>query len=215
MPFGIIQGTGDLVLAYSLTGLPMYNAASNFTGLKTFYLFGFSGGHNNVPGLYVITSGDSAVWQRSRRVTTGFFDRFLKDEIEQLDEVIGTTALAEPLLSTIYTEIEAPDIWLTGQPSIGQVVNIYTSSEPGIAIYGAAANTTSPIATPYGDLLLDPASIFIPYTASASSFRFASVPLSIPNDVQLIGTQVALQSMGVSNSGVYRLTTATTLVVTN
>ena len=166
VPLGIIQGTGDLVLAWGLTGLPMFNAAHNFTGLKTLYLFGFSGGHNNVPGLYVITSGDSAVWQRSKRVMTGFFDRYLKDDVAELDKVIGATALSEPLLSTIYVEIEAPDVWLTGQPSIGQTVQINTSSEPGVAIYGAAAATTSPIATPFGDLLLDPTSIFVPYSAA-------------------------------------------------
>jgi dienelactone hydrolase len=215
VPLGIIQGTGDLVLAWGLTGLPMFNAAHNFTGLKTLYLFGFSGGHNNVPGLYVITSGDSAVWQRSKRVMTGFFDRYLKDDVAELDKVIGTTALSEPLLSTIYVEIEAPDVWLTGQPSIGQTVQINTSSEPGVAIYGAAAATTSPIATPFGDLLLDPTSIFVPYSAAVGLSRLSSVSLSIPNDAQLIGTQFAFQSLGLSNSGNYRLTSSTTLLVTN
>ena len=205
VPLGIIQGTGDLVLAWGLTGLPMFNAAHNFTGLKTLYLFGFSGGHNNVPGLYVITSGDSAVWQRSKRVMTGFFDRYLKDDVAELDKVIGATALSEPLLSTIYVEIEAPDVWLTGQPSIGQTVQINTSSEPGVAIYGAAAATTSPIATPFGDLLLDPTSIFVPYSAAVGLSRVSSVSLSIPNDAQLIGTQFAFQSLGLSNSGHYRL----------
>lgn len=215
VPLGIIQGTGDLVLAWGLTGLPMFNAAHNFTGLKTLYLFGFSGGHNNVPGLYVITSGDSAVWQRSKRVMTGFFDRYLKDDVAELDKVIGATALSEPLLSTIYVEIEAPDVWLTGQPSIGQTVQINTSSEPGVAIYGAAAATTSPIATPFGDLLLDPTSIFVPYSAAVGLSRVSSVSLSIPNDAQLIGTQFAFQSLGLSNSGNYRLTSSTTLLVTN
>ena len=215
VPLGIIQGTGDLVLAWALTGLPMFNEANNFSGLKTFYLFGFWGGHNNVPGLYVITSLDSAVWQRSRRVMTGFFDRYLMDDVAQLDEVIGATALSEPLLSTIYVEVEAPDVWLTGLPAIGQTVQIQTSSEPGVVLYGAAATTGGPIATPFGDLLLDVASLFVPYTATVASTRFSSVALNIPNDVQLIGTQVAFQSLGLSNSGNYRLTSTTTLVVAN
>jgi hypothetical protein len=215
VPLGIIQGTGDLVLAWALTGLPMFNEANNFSGLKAFYLFGFWGGHNNVPGLYVITSLDSAVWQRSRRVMTGFFDRYLMDDVAQLDEVIGATALSEPLLSTIYVEVEAPDVWLTGLPAIGQTVQIQTSSEPGVVLYGAAATTGGPIATPFGDLLLDVASLFVPYTATVASTRFSSVALNIPNDVQLIGTQVAFQSLGLSNSGNYRLTSTTTLVVAN
>ena len=215
VPLGIIQGTGDFVLIWSLTGLPMFNEATNFSGLKAFYLFGFSGGHNNVPGLFVVTSGDSAVWQRSRRVMTGFFDRYLMDDVAQLDEVIGTTALAEPRLSAIYVEVEAPDVWLKGQPSIGQTVQIETSSEPGVVVYGAATATAGPIATPFGNLLLDPASMFVAYTAIATNARFSSVPLTIPNDVQLIGTQVAFQCLGLSNSGSYRLTLPTTLTVTN
>jgi pimeloyl-ACP methyl ester carboxylesterase len=215
VPLAIIQGTGDLVLIWSLTGLPMFNDTTNFTGLKTFYLFGFSGGHNSVPGLYVVTSGDSAVWQRSRRVTTGFFDRFLMDEAAGLEEVIGAAALAEPLLSQIYVEVEEPDVWLTGQPAIGQTVQIQTSSEPGVVLYGAAAGTAGPIPTPFGDLLLDPASMFVPYTATVAASRFATVSLDIPNDVQLIGTQVAFQSLGLSNGGGYRLTSTATLVVTN
>ena len=215
VPLGIIQGTGDFVLIWSLTGLPMFNEATNFSGLKAFYLFGFSGGHNNVPGLFVVTSGDSAVWQRSRRVMTGFFDRYLMDDVAQLDEVIGTTALAEPRLSAIYVEVEAPDVWLKGQPSIGQTVQIQTSSEPGVVVYGAATATAGPIATPFGNLLLDPASMFVAYTAIATNARFSSVPLTIPNDVQLIGTQVAFQCLGLSNSGSYRLTLPTTLTVTN
>lgn len=215
VPLGIIQGTGDFVLIWSLTGLPMFDEATNFTGLKTFYLFGFSGGHNNVPGLFVITSSDSAVWHRSRRVMTGFFDRYLKGDVAQLDEVIGTTALAEPLLSSIYVEVEAPDVWLKGEPSIGQTVQVQTSSEPGAVIYGAAAGTAGPIPTPFGDLLLDPASMFIAFTATATNTRFSSVPLSIPNNTQLIGAQIEFQSLGLNNSGSYRLTLATTLVVTN
>jgi hypothetical protein len=215
VPLGIVQGTGDLVLIWSLTGLPMFEEATNFSGLKTLYLFGFSGGHNNVPGLYVITSSDTTVWQRSRRVMTGFFDRYLKGDVAQLDEVIGTTALAEPLLSSIYVEVEAPDVWLQGAPSIGQTVQVQTSSEPGAVIYGAAAGGAGPIATPFGDLLLDPATMFVAFTATATSERFSSVPLSIPNDPQLIGTQIEFQSLGLSNNGSYRLTMATTLVVTN
>ena len=64
-------------------------------------------------------------------------------------------------------------------------------------------------------LLLDAASMFVPYTVAVTASRFSSVALNIPNDAQLIGTQVALQSLGLSNSGNYKLTSATTFVVTN
>lgn len=215
VPLCIIQGTGDLVLLWGLTGLPMFNQATNVTGLKAFYLFDFAGGHNNVPGLYVFTGGDTSVWRRSRRVTRGFFDRYLRDDLGQLDQVIGTTALSEPLLSSIYVEVEAPDVWITGQPAIGQTVELHTSSEPGVVLYGAASALGNAIATPFGNLLLDPASMFVPYTVAVTASRFSSVALNIPNDVQLIGTQVALQSLGLGNSGNYKLTSATSFAVTN
>ena len=104
---------------------------------------------------------------------------------------------------------------LSFQPSIGQTVGIHTSSEPAAVLFGAAAATAAPLPTPFGDLLLDPVSLFVPYTVTASSTRVATVSLPIPNNALLVGTQVAFQSLGLSNSGSYRLTQTATLVVEN
>ena len=168
-----------------------------------------------MPGLFVLTSADQQVWDRSRRVMTGFFDRYLRDEVAGLDEAIGASALAEPRLTSIDVEIEAPDLWLTGQPTLGQTVQITMSSEPGFVLYLAAAATSAPVATQFGNLLLDLPTAILAFTNVAGPSRVATVPLAIPNSGQLVGTQIPFQGLGLDNMGSYGFTGATTLVVSN
>lgn len=215
VPLGIIHAQGDAILLWSANGQLAYNAANSFSGHKFNYLFNTTGGHNNITGVLLVTSGDQAVWSRSQRVMTAFFDRYLRDDAAQLEEVIGPTARAEPRLTSLSVEVEAPDVWFSGSPSLGQITQIHTSSEPGLVFYAVSTATAAPTPTPFGSFLLDMPSAVVAFTSLVGGTRVATVSLAIPNNGQFVGTQLAFQSLGWSNSGGYRLTGTATLVISN
>ena len=103
----------------------------------------------------------------------------------------------------------------TGPTALGQTVQINMSSEPGLAFYLAAAATSAPVATPFGNLLLDMSSAIVAFTTVTGATRVAAVSLAIPNSTQFLGMQIPLQSVGLSNTGSYRFTNATTLVISS
>ena len=215
VPFGVIHAQGDAILLWSANGQLAYNEANSFSSHKFNYLFDFSGGHNNITGVLLVTSADQAIWSRSRRVMTGFFDRHLRDDVAQLEEVIGATARAESRLTSLSVEVEVPDLWLTGSQSLGQTTQIHTRAEPGLVFYAAATATAAPTPTPFGSFLLDMSSAVVAYTALVGGNRVGTVSLAIPNNGQFLGTQLAFQSLGWSNGGGYRLTETATLVISN
>ena len=119
VPLSVIQGEGDLITPWLLSGLPVYNGATGILGLRTFYRLDLSGGHNNVSGLFLITVTDQAVWAASRRVLRGFFDYYLGVDQGGLDAVIGDRARAEPRLSELAVSLESPTLWTARRLRVG------------------------------------------------------------------------------------------------
>jgi dienelactone hydrolase len=204
VPLGVVHGTGDTTLAWASTGQAVYQQATNYTGMKVFYLLDNSCNHTNVAGLSLSSQTSLAVWTRCAAVAVGFFGRFLNDEPGGLEEIIGPAGRAEPRLAQVSVEVETPDVWQVGAAAIGQSTRISMAAEPGIASIFAAAGTYS-VATPFGTLLLDPATLAIAQTGTIAADRLLSITLSVPNTPALIGARVYFQAAGATRNAAIRL----------
>ncbi|MGC6488059.1 MAG: chlorophyllase/cutinase-like alpha/beta fold protein [Planctomycetota bacterium] len=196
VPLSVIQGEGDLITPWGLSGLPVYSAATGVTGLRTFYRLDFSGGHNNVAGLFVLTATDQEVWAASRRVMRGFFDFYLDVDGAGLDAAIGDRARAEPRLSELSLSLEAPTLWTAGEPAIGQVVNAHVASESLFVVLALAGALQPPIPTPLGALELVPSTLLASLTQPVTAARYSTTPIAVPADPTLVGADLALQGIG-------------------
>lgn len=197
VPLAVIHGEGDLVLLWQLTGLNIYNEATNARGLRTFYRMTFGCGHNNLVGLFHLTSTDQEVWRVSKRVMRGFFDHFLGVDQRGLDVVIGDSARAEPRLSELYLSVETPTLWTAGDAQLGQTVTMHVASEPGLVVLAASGGLGTPLPTPFGELVLDPSTLLTSWVSQVGAERYATTSLAIPSVPSLVGFQLALQALGV------------------
>jgi len=213
VPLAVIHGEGDLVLLWQFTGLNVYNEATNVRGLRTFYRMDFGCGHNNLAGLFHLTSTDQDVWRVTKRVMRGFFDHYLGVDQRGLDRVIGEAARAEPRLAELYLSVESPTLWTAGDAQLGQTITLHVASEPGLVVLAAAGGLAGPLPTPFGDLLLDPGALLTTWLRQVGQERYATQPLAIPSDPSLVGFQLALQALGAGTGAASALSGAALLTV--
>jgi hypothetical protein len=214
LPLGIAHGTGDTVLNWQTSALPLFQRSGSSTGIKALYLMNGDCNHSNVAGLALTNQTHQQVWARCARVATGFFDRFLKERNEGLEEVLGPTARAEARLTSLYAEVETPELWNFGSTAIGQPTRLTIAGEPGAAAAFAAAGTAA-LNTPFGVLRLDPATIFPVFTGIVGQERLLSENLTIPNDPALVGARVPLQAVALSKGASLRLSVLLSVEVTS
>jgi dienelactone hydrolase len=212
VPLGVVHGTGDTTLAWATTGQAVYQQAANYTGMKFFYLLDNSCNHTNVAGLSLNSQTSLAVWDRCAAIAIGFFGRFLDDKPNGLEEIIGPTGRAEPRLTQVSVEVETPDIWQVGAAAIGQSTRISMVAEPGRALIFVAAGTDS-VPTPFGTLLLDPATLSVVQSGTIAADQLLSTTLPVPNMPALIGAKVYLQAAGATPNAAIRLGTRLELTI--
>ncbi|MBM3974931.1 MAG: hypothetical protein FJ301_12620 [Planctomycetes bacterium] len=87
--------------------------------------------------------------------------------------------------------------------------------EPGLGGLGAAGGPLmAPLATPIGDLRLDPASAYVFVGGVVDASRRIDAAIAVPNDPSLVGAIVALQAFGPSRTVSLQLGSAIALGVT-
>ena len=212
VPVGVLHGKGDWVLGWRSHGLATYQAAERYSEFKFLYLMNTQCGHNNIAGLFQITSRDQWVWARSARIIEGFFDTFLEMESAGVEEVAGERARSASLLDKLYLEVERPASWVAGTSAIGQTVRLCLLCEPGTAILATALKTAS-IPLPFGRLQLDPSSLLVLHQGPVSSSRLLALPINIPNDAALRGARFPLQGLGLNKAGDLRISGLSTLAI--
>jgi dienelactone hydrolase len=195
VPVGTMHGKGDTVLGWSSHSLRLFSNATGYASLKFFYLFNSSCDHNNLAGFSQTTQASRDVWARSVRILNGFFDRYLKNIPAGLEEAVGTTARSEAKLDTLYVAVRKPEIWFTGVPDIGKVVQPTVLCEPGPALIATSVSTVS-IPTSFGLLRLDPATLALVHLGTVGSSRLLAPKFTIPNDSSLRGAKFPLQGLG-------------------
>jgi pimeloyl-ACP methyl ester carboxylesterase len=198
IPFGIIHGEGDPVIPWQAHGQRTYLAPSPFADLKFFYLFDETCDHHAVVGLR-LSPAEEPIWERSARVMLGFFDRFLRDRYEGLEEVVGAEARNEPLLSMLEFSVASPDLWsLGGQIGANASLNVVAEAGPA-ALF--AAPLTAAVTTPFGLLELEPSVMTTVFQTQVQPFGLLSWQTLIPNQPSLIGTQIPFQGIGLEKQG--------------
>lgn len=197
VPFGMIAGAGDPITSWDGNALPYYSAITHPEGLKFLCVLTTACDHMNVAGLVSQPStADTSVFTRGVRSGAGFLGHVMRLESTGLDRAIGTEALSDPLVALLQTDIMTPQLWLDHEFRIG-AQSLVCSATPGTwSILLAASSTIQPIATSFGDLLVDPASMFPLAFLIAPAGAAAEAAVAVPNDPLLVGLPVALQTIG-------------------
>ncbi|MEM7202575.1 MAG: hypothetical protein AAF628_20070 [Planctomycetota bacterium] len=204
VPFVVVHGTGDGIVPSS-SGESVFAALTAFTGIKALVLLNDDCDHLNVTGLFLSGSVAQEVWDRTARVLLGLADAFLLGDTAGLEETVGATARAEPRLVRLDVAVEAPQAWLAQAAPPGGTARVEVLGEPGPAALLAAA-TSGRVPTPYGTLLLDPATLLVVTAGTAAAERRFSVPLPIPAEPALAGLTVPLQGVALGIAATLRLT---------
>ncbi|MCC6672979.1 MAG: hypothetical protein IT458_18080 [Planctomycetes bacterium] len=200
VPLGVIHGQGDTIVPPASGGLPWFQNAAAFADLSFLYLLNQDANHTNVCGFLLATQADQEVFARCMRVALGFFDRAVRGIPQGLEEVVGGAATSEPRLQQLSVRYERPQLWNQGAGRIGTTPVLRLGQEPGAAFVLVAAGTAS-LATPFGILELDPASLLVLGQSTVGSARLVSLPLPIPNDPGLLGAVLPLQGLGEGRGG--------------
>ncbi|MEZ5963946.1 MAG: hypothetical protein R3F56_08895 [Planctomycetota bacterium] len=210
VPVAVVHGAGDTIVP-AAQGEANYRAATAVTGVRCFSLLDGSTTHTNVTGFLLISATDRAVFAHAANLVTGFFDRYLDDDATGLEDVLGPRARAQPRLVRIDVEVRGPELWMSGRPAPGQVVTSTLAAEPGAAALLAAA-APARLTTPFGDLLLDPASTVLVAVGTTGIDRLWLLTLAIPNDSGLLGVRLPFQALGTVAAGL-RLSGSFTLEI--
>lgn len=205
VPLGICHGTGDQFLDWQTFGQSLYQNLTAVQDLKFFYVLNQDCTHGNVAGYSQATQLDRDVFDASSRVAIGFFDRYLRGEAKALEDAIGPSARAEPRLFQLDLEVRTPELWLFGTPSIGQQVSFRIAAQPGPTwLLWAAAESNWP--SPFGTVLLDPATLSVFTSGTIGADHLWTLPLVLPNDPGLVGLQFPFQGLGFDHLGNGELT---------
>lgn len=197
VPFGIVAGAGDTITPPATNAQPFYAGLTGYSDVKFLYLLNGDATHTNLAGLFVSGATSTAVFTRAAAVGLGFLQHALELSATALDQAIGPPALAEPRLVSLLQEFAAVQTWTDGPLRIGASMRASSGMEPGLGALAAAfAAPAAPLPTPFGDLLLDPASAFVLAADVVGAGRRLDVAIALPPAPTLVGLPLGLQALG-------------------
>lgn len=197
VPFGTIVGAGDPITPWDGFSLPYYTAVVNHPTLKFLCVMGMACEHMNVAGLVAQPSAvDASVFTRGVRSGIGFLQHAMGLDATGLDRAIGFEAAADPLVALLESDIATPQVWLDQQFRIGMSSRVCSAAPGTWSILFAATTVIPPLATAWGDLLIDPWTMFPLAVLIAPPGDVAGATIAVPADPNLVGLPVALQALG-------------------
>ena len=194
VPFGIVVGQGDFVTSMQAHAVPYFNSLGTADGLKFLYLMNQDCSHSNIAGLDQVPSAE--VFPRVLDLGIGFFRHFLGGDPLAMDRCIGDVAQAEPRMVSITQRVAEPQIWISDQLRVGDRTRISVACEPGFGGVLVALGRSAGLPTPFGTLLLDPASVSLLSVGMASAGSRVDTMFEVPADPELIGFSLAFQALG-------------------
>jgi dienelactone hydrolase len=198
-PLGIVAGAGDTITPPASNATPYYQSLTAYRGCKFLYLLNGDASHTNLAGLFVSGATATAVFQRSAAVAFAGLQHVLAASPSALEQALGPAALAEPRLLSLTQQFAEPLVWTSAPLALGASLRASVGMEPGIGGLAAAfAPPVGPIATPLGELRLDPNLAFVLAAGVVGSERRFDVPLTLPADPVLVGAPLSLQGLGPS-----------------
>ncbi|MAG55673.1 MAG: hypothetical protein CMJ83_05210 [Planctomycetes bacterium] len=211
-PLLLLHGRGDTVVMWPSSSAWFANTPA-FTGVKTLYVLDTNCRHDNIANLLpAFTPTDLQVFERCATVATRWLDRWLKNDASGLDEVVGAGPGSDPQLDTHDVRVADPELWTDVPLTVGATVTLNTLAEPGPSAIWAAATPAS-VPTPYGLLELE-LSVAVPLLVGAPGTDrrlFTAIP--IPNDPNLVGVPISLQSIGLGVDAAFHLSPALHLTI--
>jgi hypothetical protein len=212
-PFLILHGEGDTRLAWKGTALRWFQAATQVQGLGVFWLFDQNCDHKNVARLLgSSTKTDRAVLAKILDFAGAWLDRYLLGSPSALERVLGPKVFPSPFLRQLQLRVGLPEFWLSGSGKLGSSLGLRLLGEPGVAVLFFAGQTGS-LATPWGTLLLDPATTRVLAASFLGGQRRFSLDLSIPRKVSLVGIKVPFQGLALSTLARLRWSDRATLLI--
>ncbi|MDA0373236.1 MAG: hypothetical protein O2865_05595 [Planctomycetota bacterium] len=197
VPFGMVVGERDSITPWQENALAIYDELVAYTGAKSLHLLADPANHSNVTGLSLPVGTSDPSFQAAFGVARGFFERFLADDPTGLETVLGPSTASDPRIVSIRAEIEAPQTWTDGPLQLGQSRRLSIAAEPGpCGIVTGAFPLSTPVPTPFGNLLVDPSSLYMAFSGFASAGRRFDVPLAIPSLPGLAGYTLHAQAFG-------------------
>ena len=154
-----------------------------------------------------------AIFDRSIRVQTGFYDAYLKGIKSGLEEVVGPTATNESELNQLLLEVETTELWHVGKVSPGQFLRLEVMAEPGAGGLYASTGLGS-TSTPNGILLLNKSAMMKPGKGPIGNSRLLTWTTVLPQSLPL-GAQMHFQGIGGRIIGGYGWTNLLTLTIVN
>ncbi len=213
-PLGIVAGTGDTITPPASNATPYYQALTGYRGCKFLYLMNGDASHTNLAGLFVSGATATAVFQRSSAVAFAGLRHVLGTSPSALEPALGPAALAELRLVSLQQQFADPLVWTSAPLVLGASLRASVGMEPGLGGLAAAfAPPVGPLATPFGDLLLDPALAFVVSVGVVGNERRFDTPLVLSSDPALVGAPLSLQAIGPSVARPLQLGSAIGLVV--
>jgi predicted dienelactone hydrolase len=198
-PLGIVAGAGDTITPPATNATPYYQSLTGYRGCKFLYLMNGDASHTNLAGLFVSGATATAVFQRSAAVAFAGLRHVLSTSPSALEQALGPAALAEPRLLSLQQQFAEPLVWTSAPFALGTSLRASVGMEPGLGGLAVAfAPPVGPIATPLGELRLDPALAFVLAAGVVGSERRFDVPLVLPADPVLVGAPLSLQGLGPS-----------------
>jgi predicted esterase len=193
VPFGILAGAGDSVTPWSWHALPYYLSLTSHGSFKFLHVLGDDCDHMNFVGL---ETTEPHLFDTTAITSIGFLQHCLDVQPNGLESVFGPDALADLYLDHAVREVVVPQVWVASTLQIGTRTRVSMVVEGGPAVLLAAAALSPAIPTPFGDLLLDPASLFVASIGQADAFDRADMVVDVPADPMLVGLPIALQALG-------------------
>ncbi|MFK7738771.1 MAG: alpha/beta hydrolase family protein [Planctomycetota bacterium] len=193
VPVGIVSGAGDLVTPPPQHASLFYAQVAPDEGLKFHYEMDAACGHMNLVGL---DPNSPEVFVRMRRIAVGFFDQFLDVGVTGLESILGTDGASDPRLMQIHRSTVVPQMWIDGPGlQLGDTTGVRIATEPGFVGLAASDALGVPLPSPYGTILVDPATSFLVGAGFVGADPF-KLSLTVPNNMALVGVGLALQCAG-------------------
>lgn len=207
IPFGIVVGEADNVTPPLGYAQPYYNAVTSHGSLKFLYLLDAACDHLNVSGLTPLpwSPVTTQVFERSVAVSRGFLQHCLRAGPTGLESAIGPAALADPHFSSLQREALIPQMWTDARFRLGTSTRVSIAIEGAFAGLFASPAAIAPFPTGIGDLEIDPTLAFSLGIGFSNPDQRVDLVVNIPNDPLLLGTDVAMQSLGETPVGVVKL----------
>ena len=130
-----------------------------------------------------------------RRYGLSFFEYALRDESTLLDFYLGPTAVADPGLSRQQVELPRALLFGAGTGRPGTPYRLHPARRTGDSGLILAAAAGGRLATTFGELLLDPATLLPLGVVSVGSNAYGTYNFSLPGDPALVGQTVHLQAL--------------------